>query len=60
MVGQGGLGIVRRGRVRYGWVRFCYGKARRSRLGAVCCDKFRFGSVSQGTAVEARSVAFAV
>ena len=28
--------------------------ARRSRLGAVCCDKFRFGSVSQGTAVEAR------
>ena len=54
MLWRGGLGIVRRGKARYGWVRFCYGKARRSRLGAVCCDKFRFGSVSQGTAVEAR------
>ena len=31
--------------------------ARRSRLGAVCCDKFRFGSVSQGTAVLAGEVA---
>ena len=54
MLWRGGLGIVRRGKARYGWGRFCYGKARRSRLGAVCCDKFRFGSVSQGTAVEAR------
>ena len=47
--------------------------SRRSRLGGVCCDRVRFGSVSQGgrgsvayvkvgqgTAVEARSVAFAV
>ena len=25
----------RRGKVRYGWVRFCYGKARRSRFGWV-------------------------
>ena len=30
---RGGLGIVRCGKARYGWVRFCYGKARRSRRG---------------------------
>lgn len=32
---RGGLGIVRCGKARYGWVRFCYGKARRSRRGVM-------------------------
>ena len=37
MLWRGGLGIVRCGTARYGWVRFCYGKARRSRLDMVGC-----------------------
>lgn len=56
LVRLGGLGIVRCGRARYGWVRFCHGKARRSRNGEVGHGMVLWGVASRGGRGMVRSV----